>query len=161
MLARLRAVLGRLEDGLAGVLMLLLVAVSSLQILRRLLFHDGWTESEAAARALVLWIGLVGAVAATRERRHVRIDLLARRLPAWGRRIAEGLAAAFTAGICAVMAWQGWQLVQLERAFPEPAFAGLPGWWITLILPAGFAVMALRFLLEALGRLMPATGGRA
>ena len=140
--------LRRAEDALLGVLLLSLVLLSSTQILRRALFEDGWIGAEAAGRSLVLWIALLGALAATREGRHVRIDIAEHWLPRRWRELAERCAQAAAALVCAVLAWYGGQLVLLEREFPELVFAGIPGWWISLVIPFGFAMMSLRFALQ-------------
>lgn len=141
--------LHRAEDALLGLLLLVLVALSSAQILRRTLFQDGWIGAESTARALVLWLALLGALAATRDARHVRIDIAEHWLPArLGGPIAR-LAAAIAASVCGVLGWYGWQLVLLEQEIGEQTFAGLPGWWVSLVIPFGFALMALRFALQS------------
>lgn len=141
--------LQRAEDSLLGGLLLGLVLLSSAQILRRALFQDGWIGAEAAGRGLVLWIALLGALAATREGRHVRIDLAAQRLSARWRALSERLASAIAGAFCCLLAWFGWQLLLLEREMGEVAFSAVPQWWITLVIPLGFALMALRFLLQS------------
>jgi TRAP-type C4-dicarboxylate transport system permease small subunit len=137
--------LRRAEDGLLGTLMLALVLIATAQIGRRLLFNDGWVGTETLGRSLVLWIALLGALAATRDGRHVRIDLL----QALGRprlqRLAERFGSALAALFCAGMAWFGLQLVWLERDGGGELLPGLPLWWSVLVIPLGFALMALRF----------------
>lgn len=140
--------LRRAEDGLLGTLLLGLVLLSSAQILRRALFQDGWIGAEAAGRGLVLWIALLGALAATREGRHVRIDLASSWLSARGRAVTDRLAALIACAFCIVFVWFGWQLLLLEREMGEMAFASVPNWWLTWVIPAGFALMAIRFLLQ-------------
>jgi len=141
--------LRRIEDSLLGALLLALVILTSAQILRRTLFQDGWMGIEAAGRGLVLWIALLGALAATREGRHVRIDLAQQWLSGRARAVTDRLAAAIASVFCGILAWYGWQLLLLEREMGEIAFASVPTWWLSLVIPAGFALMALRFLLQA------------
>nr|WP_282452710.1 TRAP transporter small permease [Lysobacter sp. CAU 1642] len=138
----------RAEDALLGGLLLGLVLLSSVQIFRRALFHEGWIGAEAAGRGLVLWIALLGALAATREGRHVRIDLAAHRLGSVAQAVLDRLAAALASAFCAVMGWLGWQLLLLEQEMGEVAFAGVPAWWISAVIPLGFGFMALRFALQ-------------
>ena len=141
--------LHRLEDGLLALLLLVLLALAVGQIALRWFADAGWLQGEVAQRTLVLWIALLGALGAARERRHLAIDLLPRLLPPWGRRLAWGLAQLIAAGLCMAMAWYGWQLVELEREAPGPLFAGLPSWAGMLIIPFGFALLGLRCLLAA------------
>lgn len=149
--------LHRAEDALLGVLLLALVLLSSVQILRRTLFQDGWMGAEASARALVLWVALLGALAAAREGRHVRIDLAEHWLPSRLQGALARTASALAALVCALLGWYGWQLVALEQDMGETTFAGLPAWWVSLVIPLGFGLMALRFALQtALGAPAPA-----
>lgn len=141
--------LHRLEDGLLALLLLLLLGLAVGQILLRWVADTGWMQGEVAQRTLVLWIALLGALGAARERRHLAIDLLPRLLPPLGRRLVWALAQLIAAGLCLAMAWYGWQLVELEREAPGPLFAGLPSWAGMLIIPFGFALLGLRCLLAA------------
>lgn len=151
-MSRLLRGLHRLEDGLLAGLLLLLLALAVAQIGLRWFADTGWVEGETAQRTLVLWIALLGALGAARERRHLALDLLPRVLPPQGRRIVWALSQLIAAVLCSVMAWYGWSLIELEREAPGALFAGLPSWAGMLIIPFGFAVLALRFLIAiALG----------
>jgi C4-dicarboxylate transporter DctQ subunit len=146
---RLLRGLHRLEDGLLALLLLALLALAVSQIGLRWFADTGWIEGETAQRTAVLWLALLGALGAARERRHLALDLLPRLLPPLGRRILWALAQLIATALCAAMAWYGWSLVELERELPGPLFAGLPSWAGMLIIPFGFAVLALRFAIAA------------
>lgn len=146
-MSRLLRGLHRLEDGLLAGLLLLLLALAVAQIGLRWFADTGWVEGETAQRTLVLWIALLGALGAARERRHLALDLLPRVLPPLGRRMVWALSQLIAAALCSVMAWYGWSLIELEREAPGVLFAGLPSWTGMLIIPFGFAVLALRFLI--------------
>lgn len=142
--------LRRVEDALLAALLLALVVLAASQVLQRWLLDGGWTGAEAATRLLVLWLAVLGALAATRERRHVAIDALPRLLGARGQRLLWALGQGFAALFCAAVAWYAVVLVQMEREAPVELFAGLPSWIGMLVLPLAFAAMALRFALSAL-----------
>ena len=150
--SRLLRGLHRLEDGLLAGLLLILLLLAVAQIGLRWIADTGWIEGETVQRSLVLWIALLGALGAARERRHLALDLLPRLLPPWGRRLVWALAQLIAAALCAVMAWYGWSLIELEREAPGELFAGVPSWVGMLIIPFGFALLTLRFLIAiALG----------
>lgn len=150
--SRLLRGLHRLEDGLLAGLLLILLLLAVAQIGLRWIADTGWIEGETVQRTLVLWIALLGALGAARERRHLALDLLPRLLPPWGRRLVWALAQLIAAALCAVMAWYGWSLIELEREAPGVLFAGVPSWVGMLIIPFGFALLTLRFLIAiALG----------
>jgi TRAP-type C4-dicarboxylate transport system permease small subunit len=149
-LQRARALLWKAEDGLLAALLLALVLLASFQVLQRWLFADGWSGAEAASRLLVLWLAVLGALAATREGRHVAIDALQQLLPSAGRHLLWALGQGFAALFCAAVAWFAVELVALEREAPVLLFAGLSSWVAMLVLPLAFGLMAVRFALSAL-----------
>lgn len=151
--------LHRAEDLLLAALALGLLGLAVAQIALRLVFDSGLDWAEMAGRAGVFWLALLGALGATRDRRHIAIDALPRVLPPWAQQLAWWVSQSAAAALCAAMAWLGWGLVQLEREAPVPFIAGVPSWWPMLVLPAGFGLMALRFLLAA--RAGPPVEGRA
>lgn len=151
--------LHRAEDLLLAALALGLLGLAVAQIALRLVFDSGLDWAEMAGRAGVFWLALLGALGATRDRRHIAIDALPRVLPPWAQRLAWWVSQSAATALCAAMAWLGWGLVQLEREAPVPFIAGVPSWWPMLVLPAGFGLMALRFLLAA--RAGPPVEGRA
>jgi TRAP-type C4-dicarboxylate transport system permease small subunit len=55
----------------------------------------------------------------------------------------------FAAAISAAMAWYGANLVMLDYGSGTNAFANVPSWCVELILPAGFALLALRLAIHA------------
>ncbi|KAA2284417.1 TRAP transporter small permease [Arenimonas fontis] len=141
--------LHRAEDMLLAALVAALLLLSVSQIGLRVFFDTGLAWAEAAGRAGVLWLALLGALAATRERRHIAIDVLPRLLPPRLRRLAWAVAQLAASALCGSLAWLGWGLVRLEREAPVPFIEGIPSWVPMLALPLGFGLMALRFLLTA------------
>lgn len=139
----------RLEKAALAVAFGLLLLVALLQIVLRNGFATSLPGADELLRTLVLWLAMLGALGATREGNHIRIDLLAQVLPGpWGQRLHR-LSALATAGLCAFAGYHGVLLCQLELEEGRPAFWGLPVWITLLIIPAAFAAMALRFLRHA------------
>ncbi len=147
--ARLLRAVHRIEDGLLASTLALLVLIAFGQIIARLLFNTGWQWAGPTERLLILWLAMLGALAATRDNRHIAIDLLPRLLPPFWRRFAWGAGQLFAAVICALLAWGSVDLVLLEYESAGMAVANLPIWVSLLILPLGFSLMALRMLLAA------------
>jgi TRAP-type C4-dicarboxylate transport system permease small subunit len=132
------------------VLMLLLsgmIGLSFTQILLRNLFETGLPWADPLLRLLVLWLGLAGALAATRENRHIRIDVLSRLAPPPVRPWLDRLSSIFTALVCALLAWHGARLVWFEYQDGTSVASGIPAWAAELVIPLGFGLMALRFAL--------------
>lgn len=128
-----------------------LLALSATQIILRNVFSSGLFWADELVRLLVLWLAVVGAVAATRDRRHIAIEVLVRALPEIPRRLARMLVGLFAAGVSAAFAWQSLRFVLDSREFGDTLLGDWPAWYFQLILPLGFALIAWRFLAGAFG----------
>jgi TRAP-type C4-dicarboxylate transport system permease small subunit len=97
-------------------------------------------------RLLVLWLGLLGAMAACRDDRHIAIDLLLRFLPKKFKPLVQVILHLFTSTVCGMLAFYSFKFVQMEHEYQTQVLTGLPAWWFELILPIGFGMMCLRYL---------------
>lgn len=138
-----------LEDALLVGLLLTMVGLAVTQIVLRNGFDGGFLWADTSLRVLVLWIGLVGAMAASREHRHISIDILGRFLPRAAAKIATIFTALFTAAVCAALAWYSFDFVKVEYEAPSMAFGNVPTWVCESIMPIAFTVIGLRYLLLA------------
>jgi len=146
-LARLLRLVTLFENSLLIALLALMVSLAGAQILFRNLLDSSILGVDQLLRLLVLWVALLGAVAASREARHIGVDVISRWLPARRRAGVRALTDLFTITVCALLTWHAWRFVQSERAVGEMAFGAIPVWIAQLILPAAFALIALRYLL--------------
>ncbi len=144
--------LHRFEDGLLVLSLVSMLFMALLQIGLRNFFDSGFLWAESFLRILVLWVAMLGAMVATRERNHISIDLLSRILPPRIYTPLRGFAMMFSVAICAAAAWYSLEYVGYEYQDETIAFAEVPVWVCQSILPAGFAVMALRFLIGIFDR---------
>lgn len=142
--------LHRFEDWVLTVLVIGMVLLAGAQILLRNLFDGGFSWAEPVLRALVLWSAMLGAVIATREDQHIGLDFIARFVGGVKLRVARFIALAFAAALCTLMAWHSWALVRLDLEGGTEGVIGVPAWTLELILPLGFALMAVRFLIRSL-----------
>lgn len=155
-LRRLHHFLWRLEGAVLVLILTATIGFAVVQILLRNLMHSGLAWGDPLVRILVLWLGMVGAMIASRRREHIHIDVFTRRLPAHLQTWTHRLTDLFTAAVCLVVAWHALMLVRIEYADGYPAFARVPAWLTEAVIPFGFAVMGLRYLFSALrGRLPP------
>ncbi|HEX6592348.1 MAG TPA: TRAP transporter small permease [Moraxellaceae bacterium] len=138
-----------LEDALLVSLLLTMIGLAVTQIVLRNGFDSGFLWAESFLRVLVLWIGLAGAMAASRNHRHINIDIVGRFLPPTAAKVAAVFNALFTAGVCFALAWFSFDFVRVEYESPSPAFADVPTWVCESIIPFAFTVIALRYLLLA------------
>lgn len=145
--------LGRLEDALLVGLLGAMILLAGAQILLRNLFDGSLAWGDPLLRVMVLWLGLLGAMAATRDSYHIRIDILSRLLPITGQWLARLVRNLFTGGVAGLMCWHSARFVLMEREEAVIAFAGIPVWVCEAILPVAFGIIALRSLTGFFDRL--------
>lgn len=162
LLERITRWVHRLEDTVLAVLLGSMVTLAALQILLRNAFDSGLIWIDPLLKVMVLWLGLLGALAATREDRHITVDVLSRLLPPVPRRVTYVFTRLFAGMVCGLVAWHSARFVAMEMESDVAAFGSFPLWLAEGIIPFSFALIALRFFISALrGALgtMPADNG--
>ena len=144
-LKRISHFLGNLEKWVLVLLLGFLTAFAVTQIILRNFFSTGLVWGDDLLRHGVLWISFLGAAKATLDRKHIRIDLLPRILPGRLSLIADFVCCFISLFVSVLLAWASWNFVQGERLAGDIAFASIPYWWLELIFPISFALMAFRF----------------
>lgn len=108
--------------------------------------------------ALLLWLVMVGSTMAAGRLRHVRARQLEPYLPAPALAMLRRVTFLFSGFICLVLVWYSLHAILLEYEFRQIAFGFVPIWLIHLAVPAGFTVMAARFV--AWAAIPPANSSR-
>ncbi len=144
-LTRALGLIYRLEDLLIAALLTGTMGLALFQIILRNVMGTGIVWGDVLVRILVLWIGMAGAMAATREGKHISIDVLTRFLSPGLRRLADSLTAFFAAGVCLAAAYFSLQFVLSEYAAGDLAFGRIPFWVCESVLPLAFAIIGLRY----------------
>jgi len=139
--------LHRVEDVLLSLLLAGMIVLASLQIFLRNLFDTGIGWADPLVRVLVLWLALLGALAASRNDKHINVDVLSRLLPERARLGVRSVTSLATAIICGVVAYHALRFVLDEHEMATTAFASVPTWALASIIPVAFAGIALRYLL--------------
>ena len=139
----------RLEDSVLVLLLLAMIILAGYDILARSLFGGGISWIPPLLRVMVLWIGLLGALLATRSREHISIDLISKLGGPLLNRVASTITRAFAAVVCGLVGWYSAQYVELAFEFQDIAFADIPAWPLQLIIPFSFGLMALRFFVQS------------
>ena len=138
--------LGRFVENISLVLVLsAMIILAAAQIVMRNMFETGLSWGDEALRIMVLWIAMLGAVAATRERRHIVIDVLSRMLPGNLKLWAEFVVDSFSAGITGTLAWYAAEFVIDSKQYGDLLLNDLPAWLFQLILPVAFGIISYRY----------------
>jgi len=146
---RLGRIIGAIEDGLLVFMLSMMIVLSGSQIIARNFFDSGFAWGDPMLRVMVLWVGLLGAMAATRDEHHISIDVISRFLKPEHRRFTSTINALFTAIVCGIISWYAAGFVYMEWQDGMIVFAKVPAWLSELIIPVGFGIIATRSLLTA------------
>lgn len=146
--------LGRLAENAALVVTLsAMILLGSTQIILRNFFDSGFGWADEALRLMVLWVAMFGAVAASREQRHISIDVLSRILPGRAKSWVEILVDGFTAAVALILAWYSWVFVAESREYQDILLNDLPAWWFQSVLPIAFLLIAYHYVIAFLRQL--------
>ena len=141
-------ILSKIENALIIVILFATMFIAVTQIVLRNGFSSGLSWADPALKMLVLYITIVGSIIATRENRHLSIDVLSKFLPDRLNHFVQKCTNTFAAIVCLLMSYYSLKLLLLAKEFQDVAFNGIPVWILQLILPIGFLLMAIRFLIN-------------
>lgn len=141
--------IGRFAENTALVTLLSAMMVLAVgQIVLREVFSTGFVWADELIKLMVLWLAMVGSIAAARDNRHIRIDALSHILPETAIKLTRVLVDVFAAAVCGVIAWHTYRYLQLEIEFEDSVLIDTPAWIAHLIVPLAFALIAYRFLVS-------------
>lgn len=155
---RLRRFGTALENTALVLLLTAMIVVAVGQIVMRLAFSSGFVWADELLKLMVLWIALIASIAASRNARHLRIDVLSHVIPPRLAPLPRFIADAFAAFICGLLAWQSWRYVQLAREFGDTVLIDVPAWLVYGIMPLAFALMTWHFLVAAINESLRLAG---
>jgi TRAP-type C4-dicarboxylate transport system permease small subunit len=130
-----------------------MILIAFLQIVLRNLFFTGLDWGDSLLRNLVLWIGFIGAALATREGKHINIDVVSRWLPSLGKNVATLMTHLFSFLICCLLTFAALKFIKNEAQMGNRTFLNIPAWVPEMILPMTFGLMTFRFGLRSLKNL--------
>jgi TRAP-type C4-dicarboxylate transport system permease small subunit len=129
-------------------LLAVMIALAFLQIFLRIFFATGILWGDPLLKHLVLWIALLGAAMATKEGKHINIDVISRMLPDRGKVAIRALTDLFSAFICVLLIQASLKFIRDEFQAGALAFLNLPTWTVMIIFPVAFGLIALRFTMS-------------
>jgi len=150
--------LSRVEGWILIALLSVMVLLSFVQVVLRNVFHEGIIWADILLRHIVLWIGFLGAAIATSEDRHISIDAFARFLPDRVCHAASAITHLFAAAVCGILAHASLTFIHNDLASGSEFLPGIPAWYSEIIIPVGFVLLALHFVIRACVKVAAAAG---
>ena len=140
----------RIERTALAVLVTGMVALATLQIILRNVWHTGLNWAEPLLGMALLWLTMLGALAAAGLGRHLSIDLAVALVPQrWSTWLTRATSL-FAAVVCGLLAWAAGRYVGFQREMDMSMLLGLPVWKHYLVIPVVFWLMTLRFAARAI-----------
>jgi TRAP-type C4-dicarboxylate transport system permease small subunit len=140
-----------------------MVLLAALQLALRWTLSTGLEWADLQLRQLVLWVGLLGGVLASANRRHLRMDLAEHHLPVSVRNLVLRFVSAVGALISLVLAYLSVGFIHSEvqsgGKLDRIMFGmSLRQWIPEVVIVAGFALMGVYFLAAAVLPVSQETG---
>ncbi len=136
------------------VLILSMIALAATQVVLRNFFSTGIDWADVTIRHMVLWVGLIGASIAAKEKRHLSIDIASRLIPKKWYHLVEAGLCLVTFAICLLLFWASVLFTKFLHEWGAGSLEGTTAMVAGMILPIAFAGIGLRFLLRAFRELV-------
>lgn len=140
----------RLIVAIAILLLVVLVAATLLQVLSRYVLQQPFDWTEEVARYIFVWLAMIGAGIAARDRAHFFVDALVDLLPLRARRVVAITVGVFSSIFLLVISWAALELALGNSVQTSPVL-GLPMSVPYFALPVGFILMAIFTVVETIG----------
>jgi len=124
------------------------------QVILRNFFDSSIEWGDIFLRHLVLWVGYFGAVIATGEGRHLRIEFVSKLVPPKIRKIFFIITSIFASVICYFLMRAAISFVEFEMESETILMLNLQSWYFVTIIPVGYAMLSFRFIVRALNWLV-------
>ena len=142
---RFLKVVHSVENSFAPFLLVAATLILALDIVARLLGVSALRASTDYVRHLVLWISFAGAMMTTREKSHLSMSVGVERLPEPARRAVATGTSLVAVAVCTALAAAALSFA-LTGFDPTDTVGVFPTWIVALVMPVGFAVIAIRFI---------------
>ena len=142
--------LGRIEVYALVFIVALMLVMAAVQVVLKFLGHGAqWLEM--LLRALVVWVGFLGGAVASKQSRHITIDVVSRFTKGVVKRILTG-----TVNICAsagsaflgyiAIGFLAQKMEDKSVAFSMPFVGEVQEYLVAIVIPIGLFLMAFHFL---------------
>lgn len=137
----------KFEEKFLVILMVIEVILVFLQILSRKIFKVSMPWSEELARYMFIWLVWVGASYATKERKHIVIDVLYERVSPKKQRIFKIISTIIWIVFLVFMSYISIKLTYSVYSGNQIAVgSGMPMWIAYLAIPVGVIMMLIRLI---------------
>ena len=147
---RISTILTWAEEAFLCLLLFAMIMLACVQIFLRTFFSSGILWADPLLRYMVIWVGLFGAAVATKQSKHISIDIISRLVPEQFMPWLRVLLNFFSASVCIVLTSAAVKFVHDESLYGGRRILDIPSWELNIVYPVCFGIIAGRFLFLAL-----------
>jgi len=147
-------IFSRAEETFLCALLFAMILLACVQIFLRIFYSSGILWADPLLRYMVLWAGLLGAAVATKQSKHISIDIISHLVPERFLPLLRVLLNCFSTTVCIILTGAAVKFVHDEALYGGRAILDIPSWVLNIIYPLAFGIIAVRFLLLALQDLL-------
>lgn len=139
--------LEKIEEHFLGLMLAAMTIVTFGQVVARYVFNYSFTWAMELTSVCFAWLIFIGASYGVRVGAHIGIDILVRAVGAKAARWLGVVASALCVAYAAILTVGGWQY--LSRLYNVGIYMQdlpFPQWMPKIVLPLGFGLLTLRFL---------------
>ncbi|MBW2467414.1 MAG: TRAP transporter small permease subunit, partial [Deltaproteobacteria bacterium] len=115
-----------IEEAFLCLLLASMIILACVQIFLRFFFAGGFTWADPLLRYLVLWAGLFGAAVATKNNKHISIDIISHLLPDRYKPWLQFILNLFSAGVCSLLTYAAVKFVRDEALYGGRGLLHIP-----------------------------------
>lgn len=153
-------ILGKIAAAILITLLAVMLFMGFTQVVLRNLFSTSILWGDVFLRHVVLWVAFLGAIVATGEKRHITIDALTKILPARGKKIAAVVTGIASVIVCYFLTDASYRFLIDEMEFGGTLLLDIPRWIFQIIIPLGFGLMMIRFVIRLIYDIADLVTGR-
>ncbi|WP_159711635.1 TRAP transporter small permease [Geminicoccus flavidas] len=127
---------------IASILLAVLIVLFNAAVLMRYVFHQPIHFTEELSALLLIWIVMVGAIAAEYENQHLSITVLTDLMRERPRQMLGLFTDVLSVVVLLFVAWLGWRLANTVQ-FKITSILRISWFWIDLAVPVGAAGAAI------------------
>ncbi len=135
------------EEAFLCLLLFAMILLACVQIFLRVFYSSGILWADPLLRYMVIWVGLFGASVATKQSKHISIDVLSHLLPEKFLPWLQALINFFSASVCMAITYAAVIFVRDEAFYGGRGILDIPSWCLNLAYPIAFGIIAGRFLI--------------
>lgn len=142
--------LAQITESLAALILILVTALNLMQVVGRYGFSVGFSWTEELMRYLMIWLMMLGSVAAIYRVEHLGIEPLESLVRPRYAPLVRSAVYSFGAVFCIVVLVYGWPLA-LRNAHQVAPASGIPMIYPYMALPVGAVLILLQIVLSWFG----------